>query len=347
MKLKNTLGWKFIISSITLSFWIVLFFAPGHIMGTNQQLKINLIGMKNGKGLETDFNILQEALEKLDCHVRFVDLIDTKWSKADVNIFLERLVPEKFFWAKQNWFIPNPEWTALPIPFPEKIDLVLCRTKEVQRIFHLMHMPTYYLGFTSPDCYVKKIKKNYQHFFHLAGGSSLKGTAAISQLWFNDSSLPFLTVVNFTTNFKAKKTNLDWISNRLPEKQLRQFQNECGIHLCPSETEGFGHYINEAMSAGAVIITTNAPPMNEFIKDPRCLVPYVNITSMNLGDCYAVDPNELKIKIESLNSLPRKELKAIGQYNRLLYLENREAFYERLQELISLIEPLTEINLDL
>ncbi|MES2199112.1 MAG: glycosyltransferase [Chlamydiota bacterium] len=58
------------------------------------------------------------------------------------------------------------------------------------------------------------------------------------------------------------------------QEDLRKIQNKTGIHLCPSEVEGFGHCIFEALSTGAVVITTDAPPMNEFIKDPRCLVPF-------------------------------------------------------------------------
>ena len=32
-------------------------------------------------------------------------------------------------------------------------------------------------------------------------------------------------------------------------KELSQLMNLCGIHICCSATEGFGHYLNEAKSA--------------------------------------------------------------------------------------------------
>lgn len=47
--------------------------------------------------------------------------------------------------------------------------------------------------------------------------------------------------------------------------QVRTFQSEHPIHICASEREGFGHYINEARAAGAFIISTDHPPMNEFV----------------------------------------------------------------------------------
>lgn len=40
---------------------------------------------------------------------------------------------------------------------------------------------------------------------------------------------------------------------------------EAAFLMCPSLAEGYGHYINQARAAGAVIVTTDAPPMNELI----------------------------------------------------------------------------------
>lgn len=42
-------------------------------------------------------------------------------------------------------------------------------------------------------------------------------------------------------------------------------QAEHPIHVCASEREGFGHYINEARAAGALVVSTDHPPMNELI----------------------------------------------------------------------------------
>ena len=39
------------------------------------------------------------------------------------------------------------------------------------------------------------------------------------------------------------------------------------VHICPSAREGFGHYINEARSVGAVVLTIDAAPMSEFVVD--------------------------------------------------------------------------------
>ena len=56
-------------------------------------------------------------------------------------------------------------------------------------------------------------------------------------------------------------SNLAVKSRRLSETCLKVLQNECGVHLAPSEVERFGHSIGEALSCGAILITSNAPPM--------------------------------------------------------------------------------------
>lgn len=310
---------------------------------TTQQLKINLITQcNNGKGLETDLKILKEALEQLDCLVTLIDLEDNRWNRAHINIFIQGLILEKFPMAKQNWFIPNPEWFEADIRFLDKVDLILCRTKEIEKNFRELCKQTYYLEFTSPDCYQENIKKDYRHFLHLAGGSHLKGTKAIHPIWISNPSFPLLTIVNFLHPFYPQQFNLECISTRLPQNELRILQNQCGFHLCPSETEGFGHYIMEAMSTEAVVITTDAPPMNEFIKDKRCLVPYTKARPLHLGTIYEVDSIQLQNKIEYLLTLSPAELETIGKHNRAVYEQKKESFYEKLGELILNVSALTQ-----
>lgn len=298
-------------------------------------LTINLIVKHfHGKGLEVDQQVLAEAIEKLGHKVNKISSEDAQRIQADVNIFFQWVVSDKLHWAKLNWFIPNPEWYVENVNLLNKIDLILCRTHETERIFQSLNRPTYYLGFTSIDCYQPHIQKDYSHFLHLAGASYLKGTAPIQQIWLSHPLFPLLTVVRYPSDFISPQANLQWIPYQLPTDQVRLLQNQCGVHLCPSETEGFGHYLMEAMSAGAVVLTTQAPPMNEFIHDPRCLIPCLNSTPMNLGTCYRVDPMQLEQKVLNLLGLPPTELTAIGLNNRAIYLEKKQEFYEKLEELL-------------
>jgi hypothetical protein len=52
-----------------------------------------------------------------------------------------------------------------------------------------------------------------------------------------------------------------------PSGDTRQLQAGSGVHICISEREGFGHYINEARAAGALVVSTDHTPMSELVQD--------------------------------------------------------------------------------
>lgn len=317
---------------------VAIFFLFGSLFADAKNspkiLKFNLISEFNGKGLEAHQRILAEAIEKLGHQVTKMSWNETQKSGADINIFFERIKSEKLSWAKINWFVPDPEWYTQDLKLLNKMDLIVCFTHEAERIFRGLNKATYYLGFTSVDCYQPEIQKDYFHFLHLAGEGFFRGTTVLQKIWLSNPYLPLLTVIRHPSDFVSQQSNLQWIPYRVPLEQLRLLQNQCGIHLCPTETEGFGHYIMEAMSAGCVVLTTNAPPMNEFIHDPRCLIAYSSVSPMNLGTSYHVDPKDLENKLAHLMSLPPTELASIGLNNRMIYLQKKQEFHENLKELL-------------
>lgn len=302
-------------------------------------LDVNIISQCNGKGLEGDKLVLEAALEALDCNVHFVDTHHPEdASKADINIFCQFAMPRLFSYAALNWYIPNPEWCYTPVDVLREFDLILCRTREVERIFKKLGLPTYYIGFTSTDCHIKGVEKDFSSLVHIAGGSAQKGTSAIGATWMRNRNFPHITVIRHVESVFADTANFQWISERLPLEELRLKQNSSGIHLCLSETEGYGHYLMEAMSCGAVVLTTNAPPMNEFISDPRCLVAYRYTSRQQYATNYYVAAEGLDFAMRRLLSLPREELKAIGKINRKRYLMLRKQFYTRLNQLIESVQ---------
>jgi hypothetical protein len=312
-------------------FFLVFFFG---YLPLSFALSIHIYGERNGKGLEQDILILTKALTQAGHQVASFSLSTKKAARAHVNIFLEILDPAKMRKSNCNWFIPNPECYVQDLSLLNKVDLILCRTREVERIFKCLGKKTYFLGFTSEDCYLPS-EKNYHNFLHVAGGSEVKGTKAILDIWNQD--LPLLTVIKRSKAPFPHGKNLHFIPFKLLKADLRSFQNNCGIHLCPSEVEGFGHYIMEALSTGAVVVTTDAPPMNEFVQDPRCLVPCIGNTQNHLGISYFVDPLALEETIRSLLSLSPEELKEIGEKNRSHYLKKTDEFHKRLIHLLNCV----------
>lgn len=302
-------------------------------------LTINVFSANNGVGLEAHRKLIRKELESLGHIVKDREYHESPTGldfvrKADINIFIEAISSQWFKCAKLNWHIPNPECYVQDLALLDKIDLFLCCTHESERIFREMGKTAYFSGFTSFDCYHGEIEKNFRHYLHTQGKSNMKGTQAIADAWKYNSLLPQLTVISHYGNSPFFQENLKWIPNRVPEDRLRHLQNHCGIHLCPSETEGFGHYIMEAMSAGAVVVTTDAPPMNEFITDKRCLVPYQKEEKWFLATRYFIAPEDLENTIANLSGLPESELREIGENNRRMYLQKTEEFQANLKKLL-------------
>lgn len=167
----------------------------------------------------------------------------------------------------------------------------------------------------------------------------MKGTDKVLRTWASHSKFPKLTVIKHAERaikiIGNARNNIRIINRRISKRSLLLLQNQCGVHLCPSKTEGFGHYIMEAMSVGAVVITTDAPPMNEFIKDRRCLVRYSHTEKMKYATIYKVDNKDLAKVVKALRKLSREELESIGRINREEYLRRDSEFKQEFEKLMS------------
>lgn len=318
------------------------FLASTHAEQVNS-LTINIISQNlfNGAGKQADVALVKDELEKLGHHVNLFDFHETSTiSHADINLFFAQFKSSWFSEAKLNWFIPNAEFCDGTLDDLLKFDLILCKTQESLKIFEPISRQIYWLGFTSYDQYDPNITKDFSKHLHLAGKSKMKGTKEVLDAWYSNPGLPYLTLVTSEDNkfmppSRIKPKNLNRIPKRVSDDNLIILQNNCGIHVCPSKTEGFGHYIMEGMSTGAVIITTDAPPMNEFISDKRCLVDYQMTGTQKYATIFIVDDKKLALKVKELQNLSPEELQTIGQRNREEYLRRTAEFKQNLHELMN------------
>ena len=304
---------------------------------TIQALTINIFAknLYNGAGKEVDIQIIKDGMERRGHQVRLYDFNkNTQVNWADINIFFAEFNTNVFSKAKLNWFIPNAEFCKAPISKLAQCDLVLCKTKESERIFKPI-AKVFYLGFTSLDRLDPKVTKNYSSYLHLAGRSKYKGTATVLNTWKQNAAFPHLLLIKDGEIKSGNAKNIKLIQRHISNKLLLQIQNECGVHLCPSKTEGYGHYIAEAMSAEAVVITTNAPPMNEFITDPRCLVEYSSTIKQYYATTYIVSSANLARTVKQIQKLPVEELEKIGKKNREEYLRRQQEFLDNFDMLMT------------
>jgi glycosyltransferase involved in cell wall biosynthesis len=129
----------------------------------------------------------------------------------------------------------------------------------------------------------------------------------------------------------ATAANIEHRIGYLADAELKRLQNAHRFHLCPSATEGFGHYIVEAMSVGAVVITLDAPPMNEMITPERgILVPWSRIGTQHLATIFHFEDPSMERAIERALAMGDARCDAMGAASRAWYEAERAAFPGRL-----------------
>ena len=229
------------------------------------------------------------------------------WNKLNLKnithkIAIEHLTPDiiKFSPKAKLIYIPNLEFlTDWDIKLASKADVILAKNEQTNKFLKSKFTNTVYSKFTSL-CAESKAQKDFNMVAHFAGSSFLKGTDLLVKYWLkNDGFLKInsklILIITFnpqnnqykdfwkklnpvkrtTLNGRplhCEKVNNIYMVKRLNDLDYAYYREKAGFYICPSLMEGFGHYINEGRCNSSVTITTNAPPMNELIRDPRRLI---------------------------------------------------------------------------
>jgi len=260
--------------------------------------------------------------------------------RYDVNIFLETPVADWFPTARVNCLIPNQEWVRQDeVDVLPRLDWILCKTQLALEIFEQRGFRAVKLGFSSVDRQDPAVRREPDSCVHIAGRSIQKGTLALCHVWARHPEWPTLSVYQEKSLVDAPNApNIRWVEGIHDDGELRRIQNSHAIHLCPSEAEGWGHHIVEAMSCKAIVVTTDAPPMNEIVVPSRgVLVPYNRTEPQGLGMSYHVDERGLEEKIAGLLRTGPRERVLLGENARKWYIANNLHFRERLKTLVEKI----------
>jgi len=321
---------------------------------------INLIARDNGFGLSRDLRLLQTALTESG-HAVTISAVRrgrlrklgyawrAKGGRAlrrlrghdpvafDVNLMLEHVRSEFFPQARVNVLMPNPEW-FLPADSAvlSGVDGVFAKTIYTQSIFAGLGSRVAFTGFTSEDRLDAGVPRE-RSFFHLAGRSGTKNTEPLLALWRRHPRWPRLTVVQdrHMAQSAVVAPNIDHRIGHLSDSELRRLQNSHRFHLCPSQTEGFGHYLVEALSVGATTLTLDAAPMNELVTADRgLLVPVAHTGTQYLATTNFFDETAMEAAIERLIGMSDAECERVGAAARGWFVDNDRAFPDRLDAAI-------------
>jgi hypothetical protein len=329
-------------------------------------MRVRLIGKANGVGLSRDISLLGAALRASGCEVEELPCdrrerkrrrsMLTRWrarlrhsrpdagpSPCDVNVMLEHVWPQFLHQAPLNVLVPNPEWfDRRDATLLARFDRIWAKTAVTEQIFQAQGCRTVHIGFDSEDRLSADVARQ-PLFLHLAGRSELKGTSRLLEQWQRHPEWPRLTVVQdataVATTHQVRAGNVVLETRFLDDVQLRTLQNSHRFHLCLSEAEGWGHYIAEALSVGAVTLTCDAAPMNELVTGERGLLLASRRAGMhNLSQVALFEPGALEAAVLQTGSLPAERLNALGSAARQWFLDNKRDFPARVRRAVTDIE---------
>lgn len=324
--------------------------------------KVRIISKSNGVGLTRDIRLLADCLQNAgyDVLVHSINIpeanhrrsmlwqalaylqLKSPWSRSAaqrdgvyLNVMLEHVWPEFLPRASRNVVVPNPEWfDRNDLRFLRGVDCVWAKTRETERTFARLGCRTRFISFDSDDRYDANVPRELR-FFHLAGKSTMKGTARLVRAWARRPHWPTLTIVQHSADLHAPEVqapNLDRRCGYIDDTQLRKEQNACRFHICPSLTEGWGHYIAEALSVGAVTLTVDAPPMNELVTADRGLLMRYEDTGMQrLAKTYQFRETELQAAVEQATAMSSERWSRLSAHARAWFEENSGDFQSRVQ----------------
>ena len=306
---------------------------------------VRILGRDNGAGLSRDMQLVASLVERAGHDVEVVGFGNEKgvrmlreagmwiargWrGRADVQISLEHLYPLSLGLGRRNLLMPNPEWFRDKWrPVLPRLDGVLCKTRHAERIFGALGCATRFVGFTSEDRLDADVART-DTFLHLAGRSPVKGTEAVLEAWRRHPEWPMLVVVQGPRYARpgAPADNIDHRIGRIDDAELRRLQNACRFHIAPSEAEGFGHCLMEAMSVGAVVITVDGEPMNELVDATTgVLVTAARTGTLGSARSFHVAPAAVEQAVEQVLAMAPAERAALGQRARTRFEDGDAAF---------------------
>ena len=321
-------------------------------------MRVNLIGSFHANtGLQQDASILRGLLVSTFGDKVQIFKVPYKFPhcvEAEINIFIEVMNPSLFAYAKKNIWIPNLEWTYKSwIPYLKMVDEIWVKTEEAfSKLSMLVEgTPTkvFLIGWTSIDKIVSD-KKNYKKAIVLVGKNIYRNPKqllrAYNEILKQDpllySKLPELVIPynpNHVTIYcpEQLESKVTLVGKELEEQEYDALLKECGLAICTSASEGFGHAVNEAMSSGCNLLLSRIQPFQQLTSHINNVVLWADILQeVPHPDCLGtlIDSSTPGIINALRNYVFRdiKSKKSASSIIRLTYERHHKEFLERFKE---------------
>lgn len=302
-------------------------------------MRVNIISsFGKNTGLSQDVNLIRGVLSAFlgeDLQLRGVPHVFPHCEEAEVNIFLEVINPSLFAYARKNIWIPNLEWAYKTWePYFHMVDEVWVKTHEAHEKLESMGVPSKYIGWSSIDkVFAERV--NFTKAFVPVGKNIFRNPRPIFQAYLKISQesedlynkLPVLYVPynpqHIQIQVPATITDKVMLIDRdMKETEYDEVMKECGLCICTSAAEGFGHAVNECMSVGMNLILSPIRPfkedltsgdamfgeVHEIMEQPDCFGTLVDVTSDSIVQC-----------LKNYVSIPFKQKRANCDMSRALY----------------------------
>jgi len=315
-------------------------------------MRVNIIGNhKKSTGVSQDVHVLHGMLVHVfgeDIQVRHVPHYYPQCAEAEVNFFIEVINPSLFMYASKNIWIPNPEWTYKDWkPYLSMVDEVWVKTHEGMK---LLEGNKLYTGWTSIDKTIPEVK-HFNKAIVPTGKNIWRNPRPIIQTYMGIqkqkpelfAKLPELHIVHSPDAVplpplpESLTSKVILHSEVMSEESYDALLKECGLCICMSAAEGFGHAVNEAMSAGCILMLSPIDPFEELAPKDSLWVSELKRTPhpQCLGNLYDVDLRSLAETLEQYTELSDYERTRMSQASRDLYESRHADFVQRFKGVLT------------
>ena len=329
-------------------------------------MRINLIGNhRKGTGVSQDVQILDGLVAHVfgrEAQTRHIPHYYPQCPEAELNFFVEVVNPSLVHYAAKNIWIPNPEWTYKTWePYVKLMDEIWVKTHEAEKVFlDAWGVTTRYIGWTSIDK-VQPEKKNYHKAIVPVGKNIWRNPKPIIQAYLRMGqrnpqmyrALPELHIVHMPEAVplpplpEVLQGKVKLHSEVMPEKDYDELLQECGLCICMSAAEGFGHAVNEAMSTGSVLMLSPIDAFRE-LTDDAIWVSNSKVTPHPhcLGTLEDIEVDSLVEALEMYSSGGLSWKRSTGALSRAAYEARHTAFIERMTGVLSEFKDMPDYSLE-